>query len=55
MTVQEFYDYCKEHNCCDYSMLVTDQVRFCRRVEFEGYWEQNAELDDEYKVVRITI
>lgn len=54
MTVQQFYDYCKKHNCLGYTMIVTDEVRFCKEVEFEGYWHSNTSIDNEHGVIKIT-
>lgn len=37
MTVQEFYDYCKEHGYLDYQMTTYDFDGYGEEVSFEPY------------------
>ena len=37
MTVQEFYDYCKEHGYLDYQMTTYDFDRYTEEVMFKPY------------------
>ena len=39
MTVQEFYDYCKEHGYLDYQMTTYDFDRYTEEVMFKPYNE----------------